>query len=192
MSCINDSFGFVNQSKISFEENKIKLFAPAGADIMNSAINGSPVNTVPFYYKNISGDFKISVRVTPEFLTTYESGSILLFENGNSWVKYEFEKTQNDEPRVASAITDGVTDIANGQLIEVPSVTMQIIRKGGSMVFHYSVGGEKLKLHRIAPCKLGDELKVGICVQCPIGAGAWVEFEDLVIDENIPEDIKNG
>ena len=192
MSYINESFGFINQSKISFEDNKIKLFAPAGADIMNSAISGAPKNTVPFYYKNISGDFKISVKVTPQFLTTYESGSILLFENDEKWVKYEFEKTQNDEPRVASAITEIVTDIANGQLITEPSVIMQIIRKDSSMVFHYSVDGENFKLHRIAPCKLSDDLKVGICVQCPIGEGSWVEFEDLIIDENVPEDIKNG
>lgn len=90
----------INPSQIKIEGDKIKIYAPAQSDFFcnNGAVGEDGITpdtlcNAPFYFREITGDFVMKVKVSHNFQDTYDSASIMVMLDGKNWAKACFEKT---------------------------------------------------------------------------------------------------
>ena len=93
----------INPSQIKIEGDKIKIYAPAQSDFFcnNGAVGEDGITpdtlcNAPFYFREITGDFVMKVKVSHNFQDTYDSASIMVMLDGKNWAKACFEKTDFD------------------------------------------------------------------------------------------------
>jgi len=187
-----EEFSWINKSELKVEDNKFFVKSTSNSDFFCNPIDGKTVSGAPFLYKEIKGDFLISVRVKPVFTSTYEAGTVFAYADDNHWLKLAFEYTDLGAPSVVTVATDIYSDDANGVEIKEEAIYLQIMRKGDIFVCHYSIDGKEYKMVRILKLVLPDTIKIGVSAQSPTGAGNFMEFSDLKITQVLPEDIRKS
>src|SRR5699024_9658791 len=88
--------------------------AAAGAGVVLNA--STLLGTPP------AGDFQLSARVTVDFRSTFDAGVLLVWVDDRRWSKLCFELTPAGEPMIVSVVNRGVSDDANGAIIDGQSV----------------------------------------------------------------------
>ena len=134
----------INPSQIKIEGDKIKIYAPAQSDFFcnNGAVGEDGITpdtlcNAPFYFREITGDFVMKVKVSHNFQDTYDSASIMVMLDGKNWAKACFEKTDFDTHAAVSVVTrNGESDDANGCNIDGSVAWLQVCRCGSSFAFH--------------------------------------------------------
>jgi len=192
-------FKWLNESRLVTKGNgdAFTIYAPAKTDFFNNPVpeNGTfmkPQGNAPFLYTEIEGDFVIRVRVTPNFMTTYDAACVMVIKDENVWLKGAFEKSDFDTNAVVSVVTNGFSDDANGCNIDADSVWLQIARIGDNFAVHYSLDGGKFDMVRLCLLPAGDIVKVGIEAQCPTGGGGEREFSGLMIEKRTVGNLRSG
>jgi regulation of enolase protein 1 (concanavalin A-like superfamily) len=174
-------------------KDSFALYAPAGSDVFIDRLNSVEKFSVPFTFEEIEGDFVVSALITPEFHAFYDSGSILVMESQQRWIKLEFENTDLGYPSIVAVVTDGSSDVCNGErLTEKGSVYLQIIRKGNHWFLHYSIDGESWKMVRYFELSMQKKVKAGFAAQSPIGNGTHVTFEEVFLGRKAILDFRKG
>jgi uncharacterized protein len=178
---------------ISQTKDSIEIEAPGKTDFFIDMFGATARDNAPFYYEKRKGDFVISARVRPEFKKSYDAGGLFVYDTAKKWIKHEFEMTDLGYPSVVSVVTDGVSDDCNGESQEGRGeLWLQIARKGDCWVLHHSENGKKWKMSRYFRLKMKDEVKIGLEVQSPLGAGCTAEFFRLKIEDNGLKDMRKG
>jgi regulation of enolase protein 1 (concanavalin A-like superfamily) len=178
---------------ISETKDAIEMEAVGKTDFFIDMMSMKAVDNAPFYYEKRKGDFVIRVKVRPEFKKDYDAGGLFIYDTAKKWIKLEFEMTDLGYPSVVSVVTDGVSDDCNGERQEAAKeLWLQIARKGHNWVLHHSDNGKKWKMARYFQLKMKDEVKIGLEVQSPRGAGCTVEFSGLKIADNTLKDMRKG
>lgn len=189
-------FQWMNESRMSQDGERIEIYAPKQTDFFcNSFPDGTsaePVCSAPFYYTNLSGDFVLQVKVSLEFKDTYDSACVMIMKDCTNWAKACFELTDFGKPSVVSVVTKGVSDDANGCIVDSPAVWLKVCRCGQTFSFHYSEDGDNFYMMRFFNMPCGDEIKVGLVAQAPVGNGGMRIFENLSIEHKTVENIRKG
>lgn len=165
------------------EGSGISMVAGHGTNLFNSPGGYFKCSDFPYRYVEYSGDFIVTCRVLPEFENTYDLGSIVVWDNQDSWIKLAYEYTDNGYPAIVSVVTREYSDDCNGPEMQGP-VWLQINRKGDVFALHFSHDGVNWQLARICRVPMAEQIKVGISAQCPSGEKCKVRFEDFTIREN--------
>ena len=118
-------FQWMNESRLSESENRLELYAPAHTDFFYSSesagaegITPQSLCNAPYYYTELKGDFVLKVKVSHEFVSTYDAAVVMIMKDMACWAKSCFEKTDFGTHAVVSVVTNGESDDANGCNIE--------------------------------------------------------------------------
>lgn len=177
-------------NKYQIEENTICMTAQQGANLFNSPNSDRREHTFPFWYTDFEGDFLIKCKVTPGFVNVYDQGDIIIWENEDKWIKLAYENSDNGYPAIVSVVTEGTSDDCTGQVIQ-GSVWLLACRRDNVFALHYSEDGVKWNMARIFRLDMNKKVQIGISAQCPSGTECRVVFEDLTIEENSQDNIRN-
>ena len=187
-----EEFKWINKSELRAEKNNFFVKATPRSDFFCNPVDGAIISNAPFLYTEIEGDFLISVRVKPAFVSTYDACSVFICSDEKHWIKTAFEYTDLGFPSVVTVVTDNYSDDANGVEITEDSVYLQVVRKGDVFACHYSKDGILFKMARLSRLPVPAALKVGVSAQSPTGEGNFMEFSDLKITKTLPEDIRQS
>ena len=183
-------FKWMNESRLSESKDRLELYAPAHTDFFYSSesageegINPESMCNAPYYYTELKGDFVLKVKVSHDFVSTYDAAVVMIMKDMTCWAKSCFEKTDFDTHAVVSVVTNGESDDANGCNIEGNTVWLQAVRMGNAFAFHYT---------RYFHLPVGDTVKVGLVAQSPQGEGGMRIFENLAIEHKTVKNIRAG
>ena len=137
------------------------------------------------------GDFQFRARVSVEFAATYDAGTLLLWTDDRMWAKLCFEFSPQRQPMIVSVVTRGVSDDANGFVVEDQAVWLRIAKRGPAWAFHASVDGTVWQLVR--HFRLGSETpEIGFEVQSPTGEGCTARFAQIAVRGDPLADLRDG
>ena len=175
-------------------ENRIVIEADGKRDYFIDPITGNETSNAPYYAKKIYGNFTFSCKLKPEFNERYDAGAILLHNVLDNWAKVAFELTEIGHKGVASVITKGASDDANGEEIDVDEVWLKMTRKVDVYALYYSLDNCNWRIVRYFRLNKADDcdLYLGVEAQSPIGKGCRVEFSDFSFSDNTVSDISKG
>lgn len=195
-----EKFRWLNESSVKKEENKIIVYATKESDFFcnNGAVSEEGITpeslcNAPYFYTEIMGDFVLKVKVSHEFISTYDSSSLMVMVDNDNWAKSCFELTDFGTHAVVSVVTkNGASDDANGCNIDGNSVWLQVTRVGNSYAFHYSVDGKNFYMTRFYNLPSPETVKVGLLAQSPTGNGGDRYYENLSIENKTVKNIRFG
>lgn len=194
-----EQFRWLNESRATFEDNKLTIYAPEKSDFFcnNGAISSEGLTpdslaNAPFYYTEVSGDFVMRVKVHVDFKDVYDAACLMVMDSADVWGKFCFEFTDFDTHAVVSVVTNGTSDDANGSNVEGNSVWLQVARVGQSFGFHYSLDGERFFMVRFFNLPVGETIKAGLVAQAPTGQGGDRVYSDFSLEHRTVKNIRNG
>lgn len=192
-------FKWLNESEMTKDEGKIEIFAPAhsdffinGNEVAEMGITPASICNAPFYYTELEGDFVLKVKVSLDFVSTYDSAAVMVMKDMSCWAKACFELTDFNTNAAVSVVTNGLSDDANGCNIKGDSIWLQICRCKDAFAFHYSEDGEKYFMMRYFHMPVENKIKAGILAQSPLGNGGVRVFENLSIEQKTVKNIRMG
>ncbi|MER7792822.1 DUF1349 domain-containing protein [Streptomyces sp. NPDC097640] len=140
-----------------------------------------------------SGDFQLRARVTVDFESTFDAGVLLLWIDDQHWGKLCFEYSPGGEPMVVSVVTRGVSDDANGFVVDGRTVWLRVSRVDHTYAYHASLDGKTWNLVRyFALGHASDSANIGFQVQSPTGSGCAVVFDAIAFTTERLVDMRGG
>lgn len=192
-------YKWLNKGDARFEEGKLIINTPAktdffcpGGSIGEEGIIPEGLANAPFFYKEISGDFVMRVKVSHEFLETYDAAAIMVMKDLQVWAKACFELTDFNTKAVVSVVTNQISDDANGCNIEGNEVWLQVARYDHSFAFHYSLDGIKYDMMRFFSLPVEETVKVGLVAQAPTGQGGDRVYQHLSLENKTVKNLRMG
>lgn len=192
-------FKWINESSLSFEGDKLVIFAPKESDffcnngaISEEGITPETLSNAPYFYTEVSGDFVFKAKVSHDFQDTYDSATLMVMKDFDVWAKSCFEKTDFGTHAVVSVVTNHTSDDANGCNIDGNSVWLQITRVDNSFSFHYSVDGKQFYMSRFFNLPVEETVKVGLVAQAPTGSGGKRYYEAITLEHKTVKNIRFG
>ncbi|MGO4348552.1 DUF1349 domain-containing protein [Paenibacillus sp. MCAF9] len=196
---IFDDFKWINESKATYENDKLIIEAPAESDFFcnNGAVSETGITpenlcNAPFYYKEVTGDFVMRVQVSHDFRDTYDAATIMVMQDLQVWAKACFEQTDFGTHAVVSVVMNHHSDDANGCNINGNHVWLQVARVDNSFSFHYSLDGVKFDMMRFFSLPVDKTIKVGLVAQAPIGKGGERIFQNFSLTNTKVNNIRYG
>ena len=159
-------------------------------DIFVSLQGDPPSVTAPALLRSVEGDFVLSARVQVAFAAAFDAGVLLLYGDESRWAKLCFEYSPQGEPMIVSVITRGLSDDANGAVVDGDAVWLRIARIGSAYAFHFSRDGATWSFAR--HFALDGELEVGFEAQSPTGEGCAVRFDEIRFEQRTLGDLRDG
>ncbi len=136
------------------------------------------------------GPWQFWARVSVDFKDSFDAGVLMLWADDRHWAKLCFERSPQGAPMVVSVITRGVSDDANGWVVESNTVWLRISHMGEG-VYAFHAGNDGLRWEFVRHFHLGAA-KVGIEVQAPVGEGCTATFADLTLVAERLSDLRDG
>ena len=187
-----EEFSWMNKSELKVENDNFYIKATSHSDYFCNPVDGGSIATAPFLYREIEGDFLISVCVKPDFVSTYDACSVFVYSDERHWLKTAFEYTDLGTHSIVTVATDNYSDDANGVDIREDHVYLQIMRKGNVFACHYSTDGVNFKMARLLNLIVPARIKAGVSAQSPTGEGQFMGFSSLKITQSLPGDIRKS
>lgn len=135
----------------------------------------------PFYYREVSGDFTATVKITGDYAALYDQAGLMVRANASVWLKCGIEFL--DGVQQASAVV--TRDFSDWSVVALPdnprSIWFRVQRIGTALEVYYSRDGAAYTLIRQAYFSDAAALQVGVMGAAPVGDGFDVVFEHLTI-----------
>jgi regulation of enolase protein 1 (concanavalin A-like superfamily) len=151
-----------------------------------------PTMNAPALVGDLTGDFRLSARVTVDFAGIYDAGVLILHMSDSVWAKLCFEYSPQREPMVVSVVTRGVSDDCNSFVVDSASVWLRAARIGQAFAFHASTDGGRWEFIRHFALDDADETSAGFAAQSPKGDGCTVTFDQIAYEAAGPDDLRSG
>jgi hypothetical protein len=135
----------------------------------------------PFYYREVSGDFTATVKVTGAYMALYDQAGLMVRENENVWIKCGIEYLDGVQ-QASAVITREFSDWSIVALPDNPaSIWMRLKRTGSAVEVYFSRDGEQWTIIRQGYLSAKVALQVGLMGAAPSGDGFDVTFEHFEI-----------
>lgn len=188
-----NGFQWLNESNVEvMTADSLEMTALPKSDFFVNPENEEVTENGAFYYREVTGDFVLRAKVSPDFRGIYDAGCLFFMKDSTLWGKLCFEKTDIGTQSVVSVVTKGLSDDANGVNIDGGTVYLQMVRKGNLFGFHYSYNGKDFLMARYFGMDCGPSLKVGFVAQSPLGEGTSVLFEEISLGEIQAKNVRSG
>ena len=165
---------------------KSDLFADPAGD------GASQLNALTLLGEPPAGDFTFEARVRVGFRDVFDAGVLLVWVDEGHWAKLCFEYSADREPMVVSVVTRGVSDDANGFVVDGDEVHLRVSRIGRSLAFHASTDGTRWIFVRNFALPGSEAARIGFEAQSPMGPGCHVEFTDTAYAQRTLADLRDG
>lgn len=166
-----DGFEWMNDPRGSMiQESGLRVDAFEGSDFFNNPEDLSVTATAPFLYQTQSGDFIAKALVKPDFNAQWNAISLMAYIDEYNWIKFAFESSDATGPSVVTVVTKGVSDDANGVVIDdSDSLWLALVKKDSIYAMHWSKDGKEYKMARLTTLPNAAEVKIGVEFQSPVG-----------------------
>ena len=139
------------------------------------------------------GDFMLSARVRVSFVSTFDAGVLLIWQNADWWAKLCFEFSLQGQPMIVSVVTrDGASDDCNSAPIQGETVYLRLARIGSTFAFHYSSDGAYWHMVRYFTLERPDQVSVGFSAQSPRGQACTASFSSISFRRETLSDMRSG
>ncbi|WP_062134262.1 DUF1349 domain-containing protein [Demequina aestuarii] len=163
---------------------------PAGAGVSNAA---TLMNAVTLLGAPPEGDFRLSARVTVDFRSTFDAGTLMLWWSEQYWAKLCFEYSPDGDAMVVSVVNRLVADDANSFAVDGDQVWLRVSRVGDVFAYHASTDGATWSFVRVFVVDAaGLSPRVGFEAQSPTGEGCRVTFDEVAFDTVSLTDLRDG
>lgn len=178
------------------KDGVVHLYAGAGADLfVDPAPN--PDATLPDAERFVtqqSGDFTLSAFVEADTAEQYDSGVLLVWVSETVWAKICVEQDPQGRQRLVSVVTRGVSDDANGPILERAAAYLRVTRKGEVFGLHGSQDGKHWDLLRYFGLGVAnaEPVFVGLLAQSPAGPGCEARFSQIKFTTQTTADLRSA
>ena len=76
--------------------------------------------------------------------------------------------------------------------VGVSDIWLQVARIGNLFGMHYALNGRDWRMVRYFPLALAATVQIGLVAQCPIGAGATIDWLDLSVTHRMLNNVRAG
>ena len=160
---------------------KMIMNVPSQTDYWRVAHYGFTVDDAPFYYATYGGEFEAKVKITGNYVTTFDQMGLMLRIDHENWIKTGIEYVDGKQ-KVSSVVTHKTSDWSVLELDHAPkSIWIKVIRKLDAVEIFYSLDDTKYIMLRM--CWLQDNVPVmvGLMGASPDGEGFEAIFEDFKV-----------
>ena len=165
------------------DKNTFSLFVPAKTDYWRISHYGFTVDDAPFYYATYGGEFEAKVKITGNYVTTFDQMGIMLRIDAENWIKAGVEFV-NGKQNVSAVVTHKTSDWSVVELEKAPqSIWMKAVRKLDAVEIFYSLDDKKYTMIRTCYFKDNCPVMVGLVAACPDGKGFNAVFEDFKVTQ---------
>jgi len=184
-------FRWMNKAKIKMDGDTAVIEAHPCSDFFTDPATGQKKADAAYLYKTAAGDFTLRARVGHGFVSCYDACALMVMLDGDNFAKLCYELTDFGEKCIVSVVTKGLSDDANGVIAGGGGVWLQVARKGGAVMFHYSADGENWVMARHFAFDRGP-VRAGLVAQSPKGGGGAFRFDGVVLENRAPSDMRAG
>ncbi|WP_412466613.1 DUF1349 domain-containing protein [Pedobacter sp. KLB.chiD] len=163
------------------DKNTFSMFVPAKTDYWRISHYGFTVDDAPFYYATYGGEFEVKVKITGNYITTFDQMGLMLRINEEEWIKAGVEFV-NGKQHVSAVVTHKTSDWSVVELEKAPaSIWMKAVRKLDAVEIFYSFDDQKYTMLRTCYFKDNTPVMVGLVAACPDGKGFNATFENFKV-----------
>ncbi|GAA6624207.1 DUF1349 domain-containing protein [Scytonema sp. NUACC26] len=135
-----------------------------------------------FYYREVAGDFSVSVKITGLYQVLYDQAGIMVRLNEKTWIKTGIEFV-NSVQQVSAVVTREFSDWSVVPLLQnPPSLWLRLYRRSATVEVQYSFDDRNYTMLRLAYLTEVETLQVGLMCASPEREGFQVTFEDFKIE----------
>lgn len=163
-----------------------KMIVPPKTDYWRISHYGFTVDDAPFYYATYGGEFEAKVKITGNYVTTFDQMGMMIRIDHENWIKAGVEYV-NGKQNVSAVVTHKTSDWSVVELNEAPrSIWIKAVRRLDAVEIFYSLDDKKYTMMRT--CWLQDNcpVMVGLMGACPDGTGFEAIFEDFQV-KHLPD-----
>jgi uncharacterized protein len=124
-------------------------------------------------------NFTLSVGIEHAFLSKWDGGAIVLWQDSLHWIKFCFEKDYTGAHRVVSVVTKDISDDCNSLQVNGNKVFYKVAKADNVITLYYSHDGKKWYLIRHLQFEFSNALQLGFLAQSPTGSSCTVKFTDV-------------
>ena len=163
--------------------SKMTMQVPGQTDYWRVSHYGFTVDDAPFYYAVYGGEFEAKVKITGEYITTFDQMGLMLRVDHENWIKAGVEFVNNKQ-NVSTVVTHKTSDWSVIELDNAPKhIWIKAVRKLDAVEILYSLDDKKYTMLRT--CWLQDNcpVMVGLMGASPDGKGFTAIFEDFSVKQ---------
>ncbi|WP_219226537.1 DUF1349 domain-containing protein [Pedobacter antarcticus] len=162
-------------------KNSFKMSVPGKTDYWRISHYGFTVDDAPFYYATYGGEFETKVKITGNYVTTFDQMGIMLRIDHENWIKAGVEFV-NGKQNVSAVVTHKTSDWSVVELEKAPrAIWIKAVRKLDAVEISYSLDDKKYTMIRTAWFKDNCPVMVGLVGASPDGKGFDAVFEDFKV-----------
>lgn len=168
--------------KWQLEDEKLIVTTDPDTDFWRVTLHDFIKDDAPFYYREVSGDFTATVKVSGAYTALYDQAGLMVRESELVWMKCGVEYLHGVQ-QASAVITREFSDWSIVPLSNNPaSIWIQVKRTGTAIEVYYSLNGTDFDLIRQAYFSASTALQVGMMCASPKGEGFEVVFEDFTVN----------
>jgi regulation of enolase protein 1 (concanavalin A-like superfamily) len=162
----------------------IKMTAAAQTDFWRVTRHGYIVDNGHFYYREVTGDFTVTVQFSAAYQALYDQAGLMLRLDEKTWVKCGIEHVTPNK-LLSVVVTREFSDWSTApQPVMADSVWFKIVRIDSAIEVSCSLDGSQYTMLREAYFIPAPTLQVGLMCAAPRGDGFEATFRDLTITQN--------
>lgn len=165
------------------DKRTFEMNVPAKTDYWRVAHYGFTVDDAPFYYATYGGEFEAKVKITGNYVTTFDQMGLMLRQDHENWIKAGVEFVDGHQ-NVSTVVTHKTSDWSVVKLKDAPrSMWIKAVRCLDAVEVYYSLDDKEYTM--IRTCWLQDNrpVMVGLMGACPDGVGFKAIFEDFQVKQ---------
>ena len=144
-----------------------------------SPLDGDKSENSPKLLFKPAEDFVLSAKVTVDFQSQWDAGTLVLYANDTVWAKLCFEMSIEKQPTIVSVVTRGLSDDNNSIAIHGNTVYLKIAKVGQGIFFYASTDGKKWTTIRAFSLLPAQQILAGFSSQSPLGEKCKTVFSEI-------------
>lgn len=162
---------------------EMRMQVPAQTDYWRITHYGFTVDDAPFYYSTYGGEFEVKVKITGEYITTFDQMGLMLRIDHENWIKAGVEFV-NGKQNISTVVTHKTSDWSVVELDDAPkSVWIKAIRRLDAVEVLYSLDDKKYTMLRTCWFQDNCPVMIGLMGASPDGDGFEAIFEDFTVTQ---------
>lgn len=176
------------------EKGVLTLRSDAKRDNFNDPDGKLSNHTAPVLLTPVDNTkpFTFTSQVAPNFLETYDAGTLYIYLRQDWWQKFAFEQDERARTRIVSVRTIGTSDDNNHDQITTKQVYLKISSDTKTVGFYYSLDRTKWELARLYKNDYPPTIWLGVSSQSPVGKGMRTRFTDCALTQTSIKDFRLG
>jgi regulation of enolase protein 1 (concanavalin A-like superfamily) len=173
-------------------ENALTIGAGPSTDWYISPVDGKASANAPVLLFQPTEEFVLTAKVTVEFQTKWDAGTLMVYINDSTWAKFALEMSVYQQPTIVTVVTRGVSDDCNSASVAGNSVWLRIAKIGPAIGFYASPDGGSWKMVRAFTFGPAPDMRAGFSSQSPAGKGGKATFSEITYSARKIKDIFTG